>query len=70
MLWQLANSGWKPYKNPYDTQTGQAIYDNLHAENSGLGGLGNTGGLGGLGSTGKSGMLRPALGAANNGLLS
>ena len=76
VLWQLTNSGWKPYKNPYDTQIGQAIYDNLHAEKTGLGGLGNTGGLGGLGSSGGLGspgenaLYRAALGMANNGLLS
>lgn len=29
VLWQLANSSWKPYKNPYDTQIGQAVYDGL-----------------------------------------
>ncbi len=76
VLWQLTNSGWKPYKNPYDTQIGQAVYDNLHAEKTGLGGLGNTGGLGGLGSSGGLGspgenaLYRAALGMANNGLLS
>lgn len=32
VLWQLANASWKPYKNPYDTGIGQAIYDGLHAE--------------------------------------
>lgn len=30
VLWQLANKSWKPYSNPYDTDIGQAVYDELH----------------------------------------
>ena len=30
ILWQTANTSWKPSKNPYDKEIGQAIYDQLH----------------------------------------
>lgn len=42
VLWQLANKSWKPKSNPYDTDIGQAIYDQLHGESgsdNALGGL-------------------------------
>lgn len=30
VLWQLTNKSWRPYSNPYDTDVGQAVYDELH----------------------------------------
>jgi hypothetical protein len=30
ILWQTANKSWKPNKNPYDREVGQAIYDQMH----------------------------------------
>lgn len=30
VLWQLTNKSWRPYSNPYDTDIGQAVYDELH----------------------------------------
>ena len=30
VLWQLTNKSWKPYSNPYDTNIGEAVYDELH----------------------------------------
>ena len=30
ILWQTTNKSWKPNKNPYDREIGQAIYDQMH----------------------------------------
>lgn len=30
VLWQLTNKSWKPYVNPYDTEVGQLVYDEMH----------------------------------------
>lgn len=31
VLWQLQNKGWKATNNPFDTMTGQQVYNALHA---------------------------------------
>ena len=36
-LWQLANSSWKPAKNPYNYAVGTVVYDGLHAESEASG---------------------------------
>ena len=30
VLWQLTNKSWKPHVNPYDTEIGQLVYDEMH----------------------------------------
>lgn len=60
VLWQLANSSWKPSKNPYDTGIGQAIYDGLHTDTETLT----------LGGSENNTLYRAALGMARDGLLS
>ena len=60
VLWQLANSSWKPSKNPYDTAAGQAIYDGLHTDKETLT----------LGGSENNPLYRAALGMARDGLLS
>lgn len=60
VLWQLANSSWKPSKNPYDTAIGQAIYDGLHTDKETLT----------LGGSENNPLYRAALGMARDGLLS
>ena len=32
ILWQLQNKSWKPWKNPFDKEVGQMVYDLLTAE--------------------------------------
>lgn len=32
VLWQLQNKSWKPTKNPFGPETGQEVYDAMHAE--------------------------------------
>lgn len=32
ILWQLQNKSWKPYRNPFDREVGQMVYDILTAE--------------------------------------
>lgn len=32
ILWQLQNKSWKPYRNPFDREVGQMVYDYLTAE--------------------------------------
>lgn len=38
-LWQIADSGWKPAKNPYSPAIGQMVYDAMHGAAAGAGGL-------------------------------
>ena len=33
ILWQLTNTGWKWYNNPYDKAVGEKIYNKLNSEN-------------------------------------
>lgn len=32
ILWQLQNKSWKPYRNPFDREVGQMVYDYMAAE--------------------------------------
>ena len=41
-LWQCCNKTWKPYKNPYDTKVGEAVYAVMNAEESKAGFDGRT----------------------------
>jgi len=73
VLWQMANSSWKPYKNPYDTGIGKEIYDTMQmlkevdALNALSSGTGNPL-LGGELSGGENALLGLALEAARDSL--
>ena len=41
-LWQCCNKTWKPYKNPYDTKVGEAVYAAMNAEEPKTGSNGQT----------------------------
>lgn len=32
ILWQIQNKSWKPYRNPFDKEVGQMVYDYMTAE--------------------------------------
>lgn len=32
ILWQLQNKSWKPYRNPFNREVGQMVYDIMHEE--------------------------------------